>query len=203
MKNLIIFSMLAVMVIINFSGCGKAEERPSEPNKQIAGQVIAIDGLVDITKAEHQNSDENIAFKKQLIAKLDSVEKRAQAESLLAQNKFAFMLMDEKILLLELATEAVAQPVKLYTFDALIAIKTGEDQTWSKLSVPSQNQFAILAEIGIQTGVLENETTDYNEKKSILKLTETSLGQAQFLILKSEIKAEIETKDVASDDAQK
>lgn len=228
MKNLIIFSMLAVMVIINFSGCGKAEERPSEPNKKIAGQVIAIDGLVDITKAEHQNSDENTAFKKQLIAKLDSAEKRTFAESLMAQNKLVFMLMDEKILLLEfvaaqqnkhitattqvadaasetleISTEQVAQPVKLYTFDALIAMKTGENQTWSKLSVASQNRFAILAEIGIQTGVLENETTDYNEKKSTLKLTETSLDQAQFLILKSEIKAEAETKDAASDDAQK
>ena len=222
MKNLIIFSMLAVMAVINFSGCGKAQERPSKPNKKIEAQVTAIDGLVDITKAEHQNSEENLAFKKQLIAKLDSADKRTYAESLLAQNKLVFMLMNEKVLLLEFvaaqqnkhistsskidsasatAEVAATTDVKLYTYDALMAMKNGQAQEWSKVTLPSENRFAILAEIGIQTGILENETTDYNEKKSVLKLTETSLDQARFLILKSEIKAE--SKDAAFGDAQK
>ena len=234
MKNLIIFSMLAVMVVINFSGCGKAQERPAQLNKEIKNQIVAIDGLVDITKAEHQNSEENIAFKKKLIAKLDSAERRTYAESLMAQNKLVYMLMNGKIILLEyvageqnkhitvsskvdsasatetvsataqiasatveVAAEEVQSETKLYTFEALMLMKNGKAQEWSKVSQPSENRFAILAEFEIQTGILENETTVYNEKKSVLKLTETSLEQAQFLILKSEIKA------VASGDAQK
>lgn len=48
----------------------------------------------------------------------------------------------------------------------------------------------IIAEIAISTGILENETTDYNEKKSILKLTETELAHAEYLLLKAEIKTE-------------
>lgn len=220
MKNLIIFSTLAVMAVINFTGCGKAQERPAKPNSKIAGQVVAIDGLVDITKAEHQNSAENIAFKKALIAKLDSAEKREQAESLLAQNKLVYMLMESKVILLEHMPAAVNKhasvsvsatvetasetvevaaeekqetaSAKLYTYDALIALKEGraEEAQWSKVALPSQNLFAIIAEIGMQTGILENERTDYDEKKSTLKLTETSLDQARVLLLKSEIKAD-------------
>lgn len=230
MKNFIIFSTLVVIVVINFTGCGKAQERPSKPNKAIASQVVAIDGLVDITKAEHQDSEENIAFKKKLISKLDSADKRAYAEGLMAQNKLVYMLMDKKVLLLEFvaaeqnkhitvsekangsaeiasatteievtesssATTEVADgsqnEVKLFTFDALMAMKSGKAQEWSKVTVRSENRFAILAEIAIQTGILENERTDYNEKKSVLALTETSLDQAQVLILKKEIKAEV------------
>ncbi|AZZ37417.1 hypothetical protein CIK05_11635 [Bdellovibrio sp. qaytius] len=230
MKNLMIFSTLAIMVVINFSGCGKAQERPSKPNKAIATQVVAIDGLVDITKDEHQNSPENIAFKKQLIAKIDDVDKRTYAEGLLAQNRLVYMLMNKKALVLEfipatqnkhismkteitssatavsattevVSATATVSDVVLYTFDALIAMKNGQAMAneWSK--PVAQNQFAILSEIEIQTGILENEKTDYDEKKSTLTLTETSLEQAQFLILKSELKSEI--KASASDDAQK
>lgn len=204
MKNLIIFSTLMVMAIINFTGCGKAQERPGKPNKKIASQVVAIDGLVDITKAEHQNSYENIAFKKMLIAKLDSAEKREQAESLLAQNKLVYMLMEDKVILLEHSPAAINKhasvsvsatveaSAKLYTYEALIALKEGrtEEAQWSKVTLPSQNLFVIIAEIGMQTGVLEHERTDYDEKKSTMKLTETSLDQARVLLLKSEIKAE-------------
>jgi len=182
MKNLIIFSTLVVMAVINFTGCGKAQERPPKPNKKIAGQVVAIDGLIDITKSEHQNSPENISFKKMLIAKLASAEKREQAESLLTQNKLVYMLMEKKVILLEYvpatinkhastsvsatvetADEATTTAaVKLYTYEALVALKAGrtEEAAWSKVSLPSQNQFVILAEIGMQTGVLENEKTD-------------------------------------------
>lgn len=215
MKNLIIFSTLMVMAIINFTGCGKAQERPSKPNKKIASQVVAIDGLVDITKAEHQNSSENIAFKKMLIAKLDSAEKREQAESLLAQNKLAYMLMEEKVILLEHSpatihkhasvsvSATVEASAKLYTYEALIALKEArtEEVQWSKVTLPSQNLFAIIAEIGMQTGVLEHERTDYDEKKSTMKLTETSLDQARVLLLKSEIKAEA-TADASGDAAK-
>lgn len=224
MKNLMIFSMLAVLVVMNFSGCGKAQERPPKPNKKIQNQVVAIDSLVDITKAEHQNTEENINFKKKLIAKIDSAEKRNYAEGLLAENKLVFMLMNEKVLLLEFVpseqnkhvstsvklesvsattlasastTTLATAETQLYSFDELMLLKNGQAQEWSKGSLPTQNRFAILAEIGIQTGILENETTDYNEKKSTLELTETPLDQAQVLILKSEIKG------VASGDAQK
>ena len=205
MKNFIIFSMLAVMVVINFTGCGKAQERTFKPNKKIEGQVIEISALADITQAENQNSEENIAFKKKLIAKLDSEEKRTHATQLLAQNKLGYIVMDKKILLLEFvpansnkhisaavktetasATTEVTEPTsetKLYSTSALVAMKSGQEVT-SKVSVESENQFAILAEIGAQVGILENETTDYNEKKSTLKFTETSLDQAQVLMLK-------------------
>lgn len=204
MKNLIIFSMLAVMVVINFTGCGKAQERTFKPNKKIEGQVIEISGLADITQAENQNSEENIAFKKKLIAKLDSEEKRAQATQLLSQNKLGYIVMDKKVLLLEFvpansnkhisaavktetasetAEVATVSETKLYSTSALVAMKSGQEQT-SKVSVESENQFAILAEIAAQVGILENETTDYNEKKSTLKFTETSLDQAQVLMLK-------------------
>lgn len=229
MKNLIIFSTLVIMAVINFTGCGKAQERPAKPNKKIASQVVAIDGLIDITKSEHQNSAENMAFKKRLIAKLDSAEKRAQAEGLLAQNKLVYMLMESKVVLLEYmpatnnkhasasvsatvetasatiefaADEAASETVKLYTYEALMALKAGrtEEAAWSKVSLPSQNHFMILAEIGIQTGILENETTDYDEKKSTLKLTETPLAQAQVLLLQSELKT---TKaDVSGDESK-
>ena len=210
MKNLIIFSMLAVMVVINFTGCGKAQERTFKPNKKIDGQVIAISGLADITQAENQNSEENIAFKKKLIAKLDTEEKRTQATQLLSQNKLGYIVMDKKVLLLEFVpaqtnkhisasvkveaasattevtetTEVAAvSETKLYSTSDLVAMKSGQEQT-SKISVESENKFAILAEIAAQVGILENETTDYNEKKSTLKFTETSLEQAQVLMLK-------------------
>ena len=221
MKNLIIFSMLAVMVVINFTGCGKAQERSFKPNKKIEGQVIAISGLADITQAENQNSEENITFKKKLIAKLDTEEKRTQATQLLAQNKLGYIVMDKKVLLLEFVpansnkhisasvktetvsetaevasattevTEATSETVevavvsetKLYSTSALVAMKSGQEVN-SKVSVEAENQFAILAEIAAQVGILENETTDYNEKKSTLKFTETSLDQAQVLMLK-------------------
>lgn len=223
MKNLIIFSTLVVMAVINFTGCGKAQERPAKPNKKIASQVVAIDGLIDITKSEHQNTAENMAFKKRLIAKLDSAEKREQAEGLLAQNKLVYMLMESKVVLLEYmpasinkhasasvsataevtADEAAPEETaKLYTYEALMALKAGraEEAAWSKVSLSSQNHFMILAEIGMQTGVLENETTDYDEKKSTLKLTETPLAQAQVLLLQSELKTT--TADVSGDESK-
>ena len=214
MKNLIIFSMLAVMVVINFTGCGKAQERTFKPNKKIEGQVIEISALADITQAENQNSEENIAFKKKLIAKLDTEEKRAHATQLLSQNKLGYIVMDKKVLLLEFvpaqtnkhisaavkveaasattevtettsetAEVAVVSETKLYSTSALVAMKSGQEQT-SKVALESENKFAILAEIAAQVGILENETTDYNEKKSTLKFTETSLEQAQVLMLK-------------------
>ncbi len=225
MKNLIIFSTLAVMAVINFTGCGKAQERPAKPNKKIASQVVAIDGLIDITKTEHQNSPENISFKKMLIAKLDSSEKREQAENLLTQNRLVYMLMEGKVVVLEYmpatinkhasvsvsaTVETASQTVevaaeataKLYTYESLMALKAGraEEAVWSKVSLPSQNHFMILAEIGMQTGILENETTDYDEKKSTLKLTETSLEQAQVLLLQAELKTA--TADVSGDESK-
>lgn len=205
MKNIMIFLTLVALVVLNFSGCGRAQERPPKPNKKIQNQVIAIDSLTDITKTENQNTEENINFKKKLITKLDSAEKRNYAEGLLAENKLVFMLMNEKVLLLEFVpseqnknvSTAVKLESQLYSFDELMNLKNDQAKDWSKVSLPTQNRFAILAEIAIQTGILENETTDYNEKKSTLKLTETNLEKSQFLILKSEIKA------VASGDAQK
>lgn len=230
MKNLIIFSTLVVMAVINFTGCGKAQERPAKPNKEIAGQVVAIDGLIDITKAEQQNSPENISFKKRLIAKLETAEKRAQAEDLLAQNRLVYMLMEGKVVVLEFipattnkhatasvsATVAASETVavaadqaqatstaKLYTYEALMALKAGhtEEATWAKVTLASQNHFVILAEIGMQTGILENETTDYDEKKSTLKLTETSLEQAQVLLLQAELNVAA-TADVSGDESK-
>ncbi len=222
MKNLIIFSTLVVMAVINFTGCGKAQERPAKPNKKIASQVVAIDGLIDITKTEQQNSPENISFKKRLIAKLETAEKREQAENLLAQNKLVYMLMEGKVILLEympattnkhasasvsatieIAADEATAAVKLYTYESLMALKAGrtEEAVWSKVSLPSQNHFMILAEIGMQTGVLENETTDYDEKKSTLKLTETSLEQAQVLLLQAELKTAA-TGDVSGDESK-
>lgn len=202
MKNLIIFSMLAVMVVINFSGCGKAQERPSKPNKTIEGQVIEISGLADITQAENQNSKENISFKKKLIAKLVTEEKRVYAKQLLSQKKLGYIVVGKKVLLLEFvpanSNKHITASVKveaasatteltetnLYSVSTLVAMKNGQAEEASKVAVESENKFAILAEIGVQAGVLENETTDYNEKKSTLKFTETSLDQAQVLIIK-------------------
>lgn len=207
MKNLIIFSMLIVMTVINFSGCGKAQERPAKVNKNIANKVIQIDSLSDITTAERQDSPENISFKKSLIAKMDE-SKRGQANLLLAQNRLVYMLMDGKVVVLEFipstmnkhatasATAEIAVSVAatgLHTFESLMAMKAGrriEENESLKTATWSQNHFAIIAEIEIQTGVLVNERTDYNEKKSTLTLSETSLAQAQVLILKSEIKAQ-------------
>lgn len=202
MKNLIIFSMLAVMVVINFSGCGKAQERPSKPNKTIEGQVIEISGLADITQAENQNSKENISFKKKLIAKLVTEEKRVYAKQLLSQKKLGYIVVGKKVLLLEFvpanSNKHITASVKveaasatteltetnLYSVSTLVAMKNGQVEEASKVAVEPENKFAILAEIGVQAGVLENETTDYNEKKSTLKFTETSLDQAQVLIIK-------------------
>ena len=213
MKNFIIFSMLAVMVVINFTGCGKAQERPPKPGKKIENQVIAISGLADITNSEKQNSEENISFKKKLIAKLDTEENRTYATQLLAQNKLGYIVMDKKVLLLEFvpaksnkhitasvkmetasstaevttdsvsATPEVAEvfETKLFTVSELMAMKAGQKS--SKVLVETENQFAILAEIPAQVGILENETTDYNEKKSTQKFTETSINQAQVLML--------------------
>lgn len=213
MKNFIIFSMLTVMVVINFTGCGKAQERPPKPGKKIENQVIAISGLADITNSEKQNSEENISFKKKLIAKLDTEENRTYATQLLAQNKLGYIVMDKKVLLLEFvpsksnkhitasvkmetasstaevttdsvsATPEVAEvfETKLFTVSELLAMKAGQKS--SKVLVETENQFAILAEIPAQVGILENETTDYNEKKSTQKFTETSINQAQVLML--------------------
>ena len=61
----------------------------------------------------------------------------------------------------------------------------------------------VLSEIAMQTGILENEKTDYNEKKSTLGLTETELSQAQVLVLKSEIKeATVSTADASDGEQQ-
>lgn len=216
MKNLIIFSVLATMAVVNFSGCGKAQERPAKVSKKISGEVIELNNLADITVAERQDSPENVAFKKQLINKIENAEQREIAESLLAQNRLVYMFMEGKVVLLEhippsankhaapvsaettdTASAAikvqVIQTRKLHTFDSLMAMKEGrhsEEVEALKVSNWSQNHFAILAEIGMQTGILDFERTDYNEKKSTLGLTETPLTQAQVIILKSEIKAE-------------
>lgn len=237
MKNLIIFSMLTVMAVINFSGCGKAQERPTKLSKKISGEVVELKELADITKDERQDSPENMAFKRQLVNKIEDPAKREQAELLLSQNRLVYMLMDGKAVVLEfipsmmnkhaeatpvaeataasetttvLATAEVAEEgvakvsvlevKKLHTYESLMAMKDGRNSTeieTLKASTWSQNHFAVLSEIEIQTGVLENERTDYNEKKSTLGLTETALAEAQVLILKSEIK----TKPAAKDDA--
>lgn len=227
MKNLIIFSMLTVMAVINFSGCGKAQERPTKLSKKISGEVVELKELADITKDERQDSPENMAFKRQLISKIEDPAKREQAELLLSQNRLVYMLMDGKAVVLEFIpsmmnkhaeatplTEAAAtsetttvakvsvlETKKLHTFESLMAMKDGRNSNeieTLKASTWSQNHFAVLSEIEIQTGVLENERTDYNEKKSTLGLTETSLAEAHVLILKSEVKAEAAA---AKDDA--
>ncbi|WP_409477790.1 hypothetical protein [Pseudobdellovibrio sp. HCB154] len=231
MKNLIIFSMLAVMAVINFSGCGKAQERPTKLSKKISGEVVELKELADITKDERQDSPENMAFKRQLVNKIEDPAKREQAELLLSQNRLVYMLMDGKAVILEfipsmMNKHAEATPVaetagtsetakvdegvakvsvlevkKLHTYDSLMAMKDGRNSNeieTLKASSWSQNHFAVLSEIEIQTGVLESERTDYNEKKSTLGLTETSLAEAQVLILKSEIKTETAAKDDAS-----
>ncbi len=239
MKNLIIFSMLTVLAVMNFSGCGKAQERPTKLSKKISGEVIQLNELADITKDDRQDSPENMAFKRQLVSKIEDPAKREQAELLLSQNRLVYMLMDGKVVVLEwvppmtnkhaeatpvsatvtasetatvsataeisdegAAKVSVLQVKKLHTYDSLMAMKDGRSTTeieTLKASTWSQNHFAVLSEIEIQTGILENERTDYNEKKSTLGLTETSLAQAQVLILKSEIKAE--TAATAKDDA--
>lgn len=227
MKNLIIFSMLAVMAVINFSGCGKAQERPTKLSKKISGEVVELKELADITKDERQDSPENMAFKRQLVNKIEDPAKREQAELLLSQNRLVYMLMDGKAVVLEFipsmmnkhaeatpvaeatasetttvsATAKVAVESALHTYESLMAMKDGRNSNeieTLKASSWSQNHFAVLSEIEIQTGVLENERTDYNEKKSTLGLTETSLAEAQVLILKSEIKTEAAAKDDAS-----
>lgn len=253
MRNLIIFSMLAVMVVINFSGCGKAEQRPTKLSKKISGDVIQMSDLSDITQAERQDSPENVAFKKQLVSKIEDSSKRDQATSLLAQNRLVYMFMEGKVVLLEFmpstvnkhatastkveistsgaatasegaiaasattsvsATAAVSETTDaneivevktLHTFASLMALKEGRtaDIESIKVSTWSQNHFSILAEIEMQTGILENERTDYNEKKSTLGLTETSLAEAQVLILKSEIKTETtSTADASGGEAK-
>lgn len=220
MKNLIIFSMLTVLAVMNFSGCGKAQERPTKLSKKISGEVVELNEIADITKDERQDSPENMAFKRQLVSKIEDPQKREQAEVLLSQNRLVYMLMDGKAVVLEFipsmvnkhaeatpvseteATKATDEAVakvsilqvkKLHTFESLMAMKDGRNSNeieTLKASSWSQNHFAVLSEIAIQTGVLENERTDYNEKKSTLGLTETTLAEAQVLILKSEIKAE-------------
>lgn len=201
MKNLIIFLMLTVIVVINFSGCGEAQQRPAQINKKISAEVIDMTELSDITSAEGQDSAQNISFKNQLIGKIEDADQREKAQLLLAQNRLVYMFMEGKVVVLELlpaaanknakATEVeLAKDKSLHTFASLMALKKGQEPEIQdiKISTWSQNQFSILAEIAVQTGILENEKTDYNEKKSILNLTETPLEQAQVLILKSEIK---------------
>lgn len=220
MKNLIIFSMLAVMVVINFSGCGKAEQRPTKLSKKISGQVVDMNELSDITKAERQDSPENTVFKRQLISKIEDPAKRQQAEVLLSQNRLVYIFMEGKVVVLEFvpsvmnkhAAVTTASPTatasetvqtieeKIHTFESLMAMKEGRDENeikTLKTSTWSQNHFTVLSEIAMQTGILENERTDYNEKKSTLGLTETPLAQAQVLILKSEIKTAAVTADAS------
>lgn len=241
MRNLIIFSMLAVMSVINFTGCGKAQERPTKMGKTLAAsEVVDMKTLADITSTEDQNSAENIAFKKQLIAKIEDSEKCDKATLLLEQNRLVYMMMEGKIVLLEFipatvnkhavatvsstvttsstaassSTDAVTEALQsddvvkvaeLHTYESLMAVKEGRTDKVAALKVStwSQNHFIILTEIGIQTGVLENERTDYNEKKSTLGLTETTLSEAKILILKSEIKETTASTDDASDAATK
>lgn len=220
MKNLIIFSMLAVMVVINFSGCGKAEQRPTKLSKKISGHVVDMNELADITKAERQDSPENTAFKRQLVSKIEDPAKRQHAEVLLSQNRLVYMVMEGKVVVLEFvpsvmnkhaavttasATATASETVqaieaKIHTFESLMAMKEGRNENeikTLKTSTWSQNHFAVLSEIAMQTGILENERTDYNEKKSTLGLTETPLAQAQVLILKSEIKTAAVTGDAS------
>ncbi|MCM2353937.1 MAG: hypothetical protein NDI63_10015 [Pseudobdellovibrio sp.] len=219
MKNLIIFSMLTVMAVMNFSGCGKAQERPTKLSKKISGDVVELKELADITKDERQDSPENMAFKRQLVNKIEAPAKREQAELLLSQNRLVYMLMDGKAVVLEFipsmmnkhaeatpvaetaaASETTTASATVHTYESLMAMKDGRTSEIEtlKASIWSQNHFAVLSEIEIQTGILENERTDYDEKKSTLGLTETSLAEAQVLILKSEIKAETAAKDDAS-----
>jgi hypothetical protein len=223
--------MLTVMVVINFAGCGEAQQRPAKLNQKISGEVIEMTDLSDITQAERQDSPENVAFKRQLISKIEDADKRDQANLLLAQNRLVYMFMEGKVVVLEFipatsnkhaaavsstveisntasaaitalttnsasaaieagVDETVIEVKTLHTFDSLMALKEGRDSEIQsiKVSTWSQNHFSILTEIAVQTGILENEKTDYNEKKSTLALTETPLAQAQVLILKSEIK---------------
>lgn len=230
MKNLIIFSMLTVMVVINFTGCGKAQERPAKVSNKISGTVIEMENLADITTTQGEDSQENIAFKRQLIGKIEDSKKRDEASLLLEQSRLTYMFMEGKIVLLEfipattnkhavavstsatatvsptdIAEEAanaeeVVDVTPLHTYESLVAMKEGRtDQVAAlKVSTWSQNRFVVLAEIGMQTGILENERTEYNEKKSTLGLTETPLAQAKILILKSEITAAT-TADASGD----
>lgn len=163
MRNLIIFSLLAVLIIINFSGCGKAQERPVKLNKELSGKVISLKDLDDGSQNNLQDTPENLSFKRQLISKIEDADKRIQAELLLSQNRLVYQLSDGKASLFEISD-----------------IKSSN--TWA------EKKYSLFAEIEIQTGLLENETTDYNEKKSTLTLTTTPLSEAQVLIIKSEIK---------------
>lgn len=214
MKNLIIFSMLTVLVIINFSGCGKAQERPAKISSKISGDIVQMKELADITSDGRQDSTENEAFKRQLVAKIENPVQREKAQDLLLQNRLVYMLMEGKVVILEFipanvnkhavtasATIEIAETTSatLHTYNSLMEMKAGrrQDVEALKVSTWSQNRFAILTEIKIQTGILEDRT-EYNEKKSIIEFTETPLAEAQVLILKSEIKTENTAKDDVS-----
>lgn len=153
----IIALSLTILMMASFSSCQKAQERPAKLHKDIDGKVVALNDLSDVTRSENQNSEANLTFKRSLVSKISDTEKRDQANLLLSQDKLTYRLAEGKVLILEVTENS------------------------------ESDEFTVLAEIGMTTGILENERTDYNEKKSILKLTETSLAEARYLMLKDEI----------------
>lgn len=152
MKHLFIFSTLVIMVVIQFSGCGKAKERPAVVQNEIADKVFPISKITEESQSQEGFSEENIKLKNKLIAKLDSEEKQNYATHLMSLNKLGLIFLDNKVSLVEYTSE-------------------------------KRSDFEVLSEFPAKFGVLENELTDYNEKKSVLIFKETNSETAEVIFI--------------------
>lgn len=202
MKNVILFSILFGMVLINYSSCQKPPERQATVDKKIASDIVNASELADATTDQANNTEANTAFMKKAIAKITDLEAQKNMLALLEKNKLDFVLLNDQVDLLEIKT---TKGENLHTVESLMKLKklseTTDPTTQAALKIEIENSlaapatveiyFSILAKISIKTGILENDTTDYNEKKSILKLTETTATEATHLILNEEIKADV------------
>ncbi|MFN3454362.1 MAG: hypothetical protein ACK41T_05325 [Pseudobdellovibrio sp.] len=214
MKTNSVKILLPLLIAVAISACQKPAERTAVVDKKIADKIIPISDLQDVTSADYHNkAQESRGFLTEAIEKISDEAKKAELKNLLQADQLTFLVANvgdsKKLLILKilnadeaaqleqiksnvdnfLETNAANKIDTVYAIEDLTNLKNNQALEKRRENSISPFRFKVVAELKIKVGILENALTDYNEKKSVLTLTETDLSQAKYILVENEIKS--------------
>jgi len=183
-KNILNTSAIILSACLAFSitsGCQKPAQRPAILNEKISGNIFEIQKL---NSTENTQSEEVINSQQEVIQKCISLVKNEEQKKVLidynSHNRLTLKIAEGQISLVVLNSNLTLQK---------------DTESTEKSTEPTE---LLLATFKISTGVLENELTDYNEKKSILGLTPKKLSESTHFTIESQLTEEASQNETTS-----
>lgn len=186
-----LFSTAVLTTLIAFS-CQKAAERPAKLKQDLNGNSFEI--------AQVQKQDqtpESVATLKAVIAKCISLVKdEDQKKQLQADNEkglITVQLSEGKISLIRkndsqnASTEITQTTSETTSVSETASVSTTANTKLAVRQNRSAKQFTVLKSFKITSGVLDNARSDYNEKLSVLEISEKKLSESTHFSIIEEI----------------